>query len=174
MLGEKKRAINCAVMGEVGVRPLMAMAMERTVHYVRALGGLDNSSLVAQALVAQKRLHAFGKRCWYTGYDRLAAQLGGAGAPRGTVRRAVETKHVRSWHVRMGAASRLSFLAQVKPAYEMESYVEYGCRKVRRAFTKYRISDHNLRVERDRWLMQRSRGVNVAAPPPTREGMPEL
>ena len=166
VLGVKKRAINCAVMGEVGVRPLMAMAMERTARYVRAVEALgDDCCLVAQALAAQKRLHTFGKRCWYTGYARMESQLGGVDAPRGAVRRAVEDRHVRAWRERLGEASRLSFLAKVKTTYEMETYLQYRCRRVRRAFTKYRTSDHNLRVERDRWLTQRSRGVNDAAPP---------
>ena len=32
----------------------------------------------------------------------------------------------------------------------MEEYIKYENRKVRRAYTRYRVSDHNLRIEKDR------------------------
>ena len=33
----------------------------------------------------------------------------------------------------------------------MEKYLEYDNRKVRRTFTRYRVSDHNLQIEKGWW-----------------------
>ena len=45
----------------------------------------------------------------------------------------------------------MQFLASIKKEYALEKYLLYGVWKVRRAVAQFRVSDHNLRVERDRW-----------------------
>ena len=41
-------------------------------------------------------------------------------------------------------ASRLEFYANIKKEYMAENYLKYDNRKVRRVYTRYRVSDHNL------------------------------
>ena len=60
-------------------------------------------------------------------------------------------------------ASRLQFYSQVKTGYEMEKYLEYDNRKLRRSYTRYRISDHNLRIEKDRWVNPKQAKTNQAS-----------
>ena len=156
-LATKKRAINSAVMGEVGARPLFAMAMERTVRFARAIEALHDGQLVSLAMTTQKRLHAAGKQCWFTGVARLFSQAGGTDTKRGQIRKVLEDRHITQWTSDIKKSSRLLFYSEVKQSYAQEAYLSYAHRKVRRAFTRYRISDHCLRVEHDRWLTQISK-----------------
>ena len=57
----------------------------------------------------------------------------------------LEKKHKEKWELEIREASRLHLRIRIsKTEYEMENYLEYDNRKVRRAFTRYRVSDHNI------------------------------
>ena len=155
ILGTKKRSINNAIMGEVGARPLFAMAMERTMRYVRAVEKIQGDALVATALKVQKQMHVAGKQCWYKGLQRLTRQTGGTENKKGEVRKNLEKRHLEKWETETRTTCRLEFYTEVKQEYKMEEYLKYEHRKVRRAYSRYRTSDHNLRIEKDRWTTTR-------------------
>ena len=150
-LGTRKRSINAAVMGETASKPLFAMAMERTARFVHAVANAPEDSLVHNALVAQQAMHAAGKQCWYKGYARLMGQFGSATMIRGQIRDKLVNEYVTRWKTAIVAPSRLSFYSTLHDDYVFQPYLNCAVRKVRCAFTRFRISAHKLRVERDRW-----------------------
>ena len=153
VLGTKRRSINAAVNGEVGARSMIAGAMERTATYLRAIDRAPRESLVSIALSVQRTMHQAGKQCWYRGVARLQKEFGDTEVmKKGRLTSMVVEKQVTQWKQTLQEGSRLKFLTSVKTEYTMERYLQYGVRKVRRAVAKFRVSDHNLRVERDRWL----------------------
>ena len=70
---------------------------------------------------------------------------------KGQLRSMVADKQKNFWKEAMVEGTRLEFLSLVKKEFVFEQYLSYGVRKVRYAVARFRISDHNLQVERDRW-----------------------
>ena len=64
---------------------------------------------------------------------------------------------MEEWNRQTTEMARLELYRQVKDTIGMEKYLQYDSRKVRTSFTKFQISDHNLRVEGDRWKKKKRR-----------------
>ena len=103
------RAINNAVIGEVGAQPLFAIAMERTVRFVRAVEQVEETALVKVAMETQKKLQQAGKQYRYTGYTRLQKQTGGTKQERGEIKKKLQKTHKNKWEQEIKEASRLKF-----------------------------------------------------------------
>ena len=82
---------------------------------------------------------------------RLTKQMGGTEKKKGDVKQTLQKKHTEQWEREIHTASRLQFYTEIKEDYKMEEYLNYEHRKVRRTYTKYRVSDHNLQIEKERW-----------------------
>ena len=67
------------------------------------------------------------------------------------VKRKIMDEYVARWKQDITEPSRLQFYSTLHQEYTFQPYLNYPVRKVRCAFTRYRISAHNLRIERDRW-----------------------
>ena len=70
---------------------------------------------------------------------------------KGDIKRKIAQEHINLWGMAVAEASRLKCYASVKKEYSFEKYLLYIVRKVRCAFPCFRISTHNLRIERDQW-----------------------
>ena len=60
-------------------------------------------------------------------------------------------EYVAKWKTNIETPSRLEFYSSLHDEYVFQPYLHCSVRKVRCAFTRFRISAHNLRIERDRW-----------------------
>ena len=67
------------------------------------------------------------------------------------MKRKIVAEYVARWKHDIQEPSRLNFYSTLHQEYTFQPYLNYPVRKVRCAFTRYRISAHNLRIERDRW-----------------------
>ena len=76
---------------------------------------------------------------------------GGEETRRGQIKKNMDRLYVEEWREQVDGMNRLEFYRSMDLAFDMKGYLRYPNKKVCVSYTRLRISDHDLRVERDRW-----------------------
>ena len=158
-----KRASNLGTLAEMGRFPLTYNILIAICKYRRRLETFSNNDLLFHALESQKKMqhNAYKSISYYNFTEKLLSQLNLKSSSNTEWQRNNNlTKSLRKSYVKFFQNSmfelrnrtdtKLSIYANIKQNYCLETYLDLypKCQNI----TKFRLSDHNLPIERGRYL----------------------
>lgn len=162
-----KRASNSAVMGELGRYPLYIDVVINMINYfIRLHNCKDNEELLPNALSLSKELFENGKHSWYSSIDALLSYLDinikTLFQPKLNIKKFIfnklKIKYEFIWHQELfrdnpteGKGNKLRTYRLFKNIFKFENYLIIGNYDQRKSLTKFRISAHDLEIERGRY-----------------------
>ena len=150
------KASNIGCWGDSGRYPLFYEACKLSIDYfmrVQQLYETSDDSLLAAAFSEQKNLGL----SWYsnvTGITEKYCTSDGSSNIRISipVAKSMREEFVRNWEISKSLSPKLEFYNKIKKKFELEKYlsiIQFSA--ARENFTRFRISCHNLYVERGRY-----------------------
>ena len=119
---------------------------------------MDNDSLLAASLNTSKELYNNGKQCWYTGLSFIFDQLNiDSETSIFEIKSKLIQRAMNYWEKQMkenaiDKQGKLRTYFSFKPKFKKELYLNViSNRVVRKSFTQFRISAHQLAIERGRY-----------------------
>ena len=117
---------------------------------------MDDNSLLAQTLRTIKELYENGKQCWYTGLvfilDELNIVMSIGEIKSKLIKRSMEYWEKMLKENAVVKHGKLRTYFYFKPNFKKENYFHViKNRDVRKCFTQFRISAHQLAIERGRY-----------------------
>jgi len=162
ILGLPKQASNNAVMGECGRFPLVISCQKKCVAYWLKILEMPCTRYVKNCYLMLKRLDENGKKTWASSVKELLFKYGygivwmeqGVGDKRAFLCNFMDRLrdcNFQEWHHDIHNSSKLSVYCTFKSMLEAEKYLDYvDIWKYRVAVTRFRISCHNLEIEKGR------------------------
>ena len=157
ILGVHKRATNLAVNGDLSRTPYFIYIICTILKYLR-IDAMDDNSLLAQPLRTSKELHENGKQCWYTGLVFILDELNiDVSMSIGEIKSKLIKRSMECWEKQLKENAvvkhgKLRTYFCFKPNFKKENYLHViKNRDVRKCFTQFRISAHQLAIERGRY-----------------------
>ena len=161
-----RRSTNIAVLGELGRYPLFLEVLLNMIKYLSYLSKSSSTDLLYDAFVTSKLLHSENKACWYKCIreiiDYFNIDLNKIINLKCNLKKYIyhcfSSKYKSVWskelfndnkHVSSG--NKLRTYRLFKDKYIFEPYLNWGSYSQRRIITKFRISSHNLEIERGRY-----------------------
>lgn len=158
ILGVHKRATNLAVIGDLGRTPYFIDIICGIIKYMRRIEAMDNESLLCQTLQTSKELHNNSKQCWYTGVSFILDELNINdsmsidGIKSTLVKRSMHYWEKQLKEVAIDKQGKLRTYYTFKSTWKKELYLEVIKNSdVRKCFTQFRLSAHQLAIERGRY-----------------------
>ena len=158
VLGVNKKSTNLAVYGELGRTPYFIDIIGGVIKYFKRIQNMESDSLLAQSLNTSKELFNNGKQSWYTGLSFIFDQL--------NIDDTMSVHEIKSllikrsmgyWEkqIKENAVDKQGKLRTYfcfKPKFKKEIYLRIiQNREVRKCYTEFRISAHQLAIERGRY-----------------------
>ena len=158
ILGVHKRTTNLAVYGDLGRTPLFIDIVCSIIKYFRRLEELDNSTLLGHAFGISKELHIKGKESWYTSCLFILKQLNiDADMSLDEIKSKLLKRSMELWEKQIHENAvikngKMRTYYKFKPFFKKEMYLNViKNRDIRKSFTRYRVSAHDLEIERGRY-----------------------
>lgn len=158
ILGVHKRATNLAVIGELGRTPHFIDIICGIIKYFKRIEAMNSNSLLVQTLKTSKELHDNGKQCWYTGLKYILDQLNidetvSIDAIKSNlIKRSMQYWEKQIKEIAVVKQGKLRTYYTFKSTFKKEIYLKaIKNRDVRKCFTQFRISAHQLAIERGRY-----------------------
>lgn len=166
LLEVNKRATTIGVMGELGRFPIMIEVILNMLSYYARLYFSDNE-LLTQAFFASEQLSKDKKSSWFSCIKVIIDFMG---IPEGKlfinekinkrlVLKTLHEKYKKSWHEQLfrdypnqDHGNKLRTFRTFKTYFHFEKYLEWGDYKKRKTITKFRISNHDLEIEKGRYI----------------------
>ena len=160
-LGVNRKATNVACRGELGKFPLLITIQKNIINYTKHLLQLPEDSIAKQAFILSKNLHTNNKesfyanimdmlRPFYPNEDDIETNITNFQTP--TIMTKIKESYIEFWKHKLNHSSKLSFYSTFKTNYSMEPYLtKIKNPSIRRTFSKFRISNHKLLIERGRY-----------------------
>ena len=165
LLEVTKRASNLAVMAELGRYPLLIDIFINMVKYYIRL--LNSDGLLSEALSTSRLLFKNNKNSWfgcvyallkYLDIDLTHLLKSKLNVKRYLLSR-LKQKYDVLWHqelfndnFKLQHGNKLRTYRLFKNTFKFEPYLEWGNYNQRKLITKFRISAHNLEIERGRYI----------------------
>ena len=161
-LGLTKRASNAASRSELGRLPLKYEIEKKVLKYFIHLENMSDSTITKQLYVLSKSFPA-NRQSFFTHVNELVDKYN---LPKNTtslsmyIRKSMKTikqkmlnDHIQNWVSQIGNSSKLSLYNSIKHNYLQETYIDNVKNiKHRQLLTKFRISHHDLQIERGRYV----------------------
>ena len=157
ILGVHKKATNLAVTGDLGRTPYFIDIVCSILKYFKRIEAMDAHSLLYQTLETCKKLHKNGKHTWYSGIEFIVNELDiNLNMSLEQIKRKLIQRSMRYWEnqvienavIKRG---KLRTYYTFKPIFKKEIYLRSIInRDVRKCFTQFRISAHQLAIEKGR------------------------
>ena len=158
MIGVNYSTTNILVRKECGRNPLLQKIFNRNINYVRYVKSKDNDTLVKQAFQYEilrqndaqstftNMIKQFGPRTTeFLNGDNIL------NAPKHKLKKAIYQSFNQLWFERSIEYAKAETYLTFKTKVGLEKYLEdIKDRKLRVAFSKFRLSDHNLKIEEGR------------------------
>ena len=160
-LGVSKRSCNLAVRGELGRFPItIDIILSSLKYFSHILQSTSDFPLLGLALQESKTIDQKEVFSWFTFVKKIAKNLKldlSSECNGKAIKHDLQTKFICFWKsemVRIGReGGKLDFYSKFKSHFVMEDYLKLiKSRATRSSFSKLRISDHKLEVERGRYL----------------------
>ena len=148
ILGVHKKASKLAVTGDLGRTPYFIDIVCSILKYFKIIEAMDTHSLLYQTLKTCKKLHKNGKHTWYSGiifivnglYINLDMSLE-------QIKRKLIQRSMRYWENCCYQTRKITNLLRIQTNIYLRSITN---RDVRKCFTQFRISAHQLAIEKGR------------------------
>jgi len=163
-LGVNSRATNNAVYGEVGRYPLYTVIVKSMFSYWRRLESQKKSNLLSEALSLSKSLNDKGKLSWFSSVKFISDDLGlnienAENVSVSEISYSIRELFERKWKRSMwddssskNGKNKLRTYREFKNRFSMENYLlSITNRSLRIILCKFRISCHDLAIERGRY-----------------------
>ena len=165
MLSVHKRASRLAILGELGRYPLFIPALKLCLKYDCQLSHSPNDSLISRAMTEMRELPHLDT--FYTRMRDIKSHLniGPLYGTAETIGHTIDKKLKSSFdlfylseinQVKLGDDlldhNKLRFYKQLKGSFKVEPYIENICNRLQRSWlSRYRVSAHNLHIEKGRY-----------------------
>ena len=150
-----------ACRSELGRYPLLISIKKNIINYFKHIFKLDDNSIIKQSFQMSKQLYNQGKESFYTNtmnmlksfYDNTTnLECDIINYDTKTIINKMKDKYFEFWRHKIINSSKLSFFCTFKKEYKMEKYLSIiDNPTIRRTFSKYRVSNHKLQIERGRY-----------------------
>ena len=162
VLGLSNHAANKASLGECGRYPVVIFTYKRCISYWLKILEMPSSRYVKNCYLMLKNLDENGRNTWASSVRMLLYHYGFGivWMEQGVGDKALFLKnfltrlkdcHVQDWHRDINNSSKLSIYCTYKSMLEPEMYLDVvDIWKFRRSLTKFRVSCHNLEIEKGR------------------------
>ena len=165
MLSVHKRASRLAILGELGRYPLIIPALKLCLKYDCQLSRSTNDSLIKRAMTEMRQLPHLDTFSTRVRDIKSHLNIGPLFGTMETVGNHIDRKLKSSFDlfyfseinkVKLGDDqqdhNKLRFYKQLKGSFKVEPYIENICNRSQRSWlSRYRVSAHNLRIERGRY-----------------------
>ena len=162
VLGLPKHASNKAALGECGRHPVVIFNYKRCINYWLKILEMPSTRYVKNCYLMLKKLDERGKTTWASSVRALLYKYGFGivwmeqcvGDKESFLNefvRRLNDCHEQDWHRDINNSSKLSIYCTFKSLLEREMYLDVvDSWKFRRVITKFRVSCHNLEIEKGR------------------------
>ena len=165
-LGTRKTSSNIGVRSELGRLPIENFIAQQSVLYLSRLYTDNLNPLLKEAFELTKSLDSDGVYSWYTYVKQLVTDedlkndvtMCNTSKDLKRIRFKIKNKisdyyqnFIQCKMEQIGESSKLLLYKKLEPSFEREFYLSFNEFSIRRIFTKLRISDHNLEIERGRY-----------------------
>jgi hypothetical protein len=164
LLGVKGSTCSIAVYGEMGRFPLVLRQKVKIIQYWLRLQGLSNNKIVKQVYVMLERLDVLGYNTWATNVKNILYEYGcekywdksfiskqECRECACDIKQAIYKNYVDNWYNTLQNYSSMRSYMYFKTEFRMESYLfNVKDRKIRKMLSKFRLSSHNLHIEKGR------------------------
>ena len=159
ILGVNRKACNAGVRGELGLYPVYFDIISRAINYSHRLRQLPTNTLLKAAYLKSVDLDKSGVSTWTTGFKKLCNTVTDKNEEElyAMTKRDIldmcRKAYVKHWvSIIRKEDSKLNFYATIKNNMNFENYLnDIKSFRHRQAYTKLRISAHNLEVEKGRY-----------------------
>ena len=166
-LGVKKSASNIGARAELGRLPIEHFVLTQSLIYLARLNTEKINPLLKEAFELSKSLNSSGTYSWYTYIKNIVhdddlfskiencKNLKEVHSIKIQVKRYIEEKYKSLVHNKLYSydeTNKLCFYKEIKQSLNKEFYLTYHDFSIRKCFSKLRISDHNLEIERGRYF----------------------
>jgi hypothetical protein len=161
-LGVNRKASNIACRSELGKYPLLLTIRKNIINYFKRILQLeDDNTILKQSFIMSKQLYIKGKESFYTNtIDMLKPYYENTtnfeddllNYNTTHIVNKMKDKYFEHWRHKITNSSKLSFFCTFKKEYKMEEYLSIIKNpKIRSTLSRYRVSNHNLQIERGRY-----------------------
>ena len=167
LLGIKKSASNIAARAELGCLPIENFIVSQSLLYLARLHTENINPLLKEAFLLTKSLDCAGTYSWYTYIKNIhkddnilkeienCKTLKDLNSVKIHIKRSVEDKYKSLLENKIKSydqSSKLFLYKNIKLNLEKEFYLKFHDFSIRKCFTKLRLSDHSLEIERGRYF----------------------
>ena len=157
ILGVHKKAQNSAILGELGRYPLGIDVTANCVLYLKHLLSGKTSSLLKDTLLCNSSLpertawtHNANKLYHYI-FQNCTHLYAQAHTTRYTIKQILVREYNSFWKESISTERKMRTYITFKSHFSMENYLSALTEGQRKTFTRFRISAHNLAIERGRY-----------------------
>ena len=159
ILGVHKKSCNIAVVGELGRTPLYVDVIYFLLKYFDRIKNMEDSHLLKQGLFTSMKIHEGNGSSWFSVIEKILKCLNISidNFDLSTVKNILIDRYMRFWkHSLVDNAcnkkGKLCTYFDFKNIFKKESYLSQVKNfNHRMCMSKFRISFHNLAIERDRY-----------------------
>ena len=163
VLGVGKHTSHVAIYGETGRFPILLRQKVKVLKYWCRITSMPDSSLIKQTYNSLLSLHRAGFNNYVSNIENMLCNIGFSDLWEAQTcskkdiecfKRAIHDKHIFDWNNAVNDSSlnpKLRTYCQFKQVYECENYLlTIKDFKIRKCFTKFRVSNHVLAIEKGR------------------------
>ena len=156
-MGVNKKATNIAVVGELVRIPFHVDIITAMFKYIQRLSMFDENHLLSQALQDSRNLEQTGTKSWYSCINSIAHDIGVGFNDTQKVKTILINRYKSFWRNQIEhngeiKQGKLRTYCKFKYIFEKEPYLKYVTNsQVRKSLTQFRISAHDLAIERGRY-----------------------
>ena len=147
-----------AVYGDLGRTPLFVDIVLAVLNYFRRLEEINSGSLLGQTFNSSKEIHTSGKESWYSGVLFIIQQLNiNANMSLHEIKSKLIKRSMELWGKQLHENAvieerKLHTYNTFKQIFKCDPYRNVvNFRDVRKSFTRFRVSAHDLAIERGRY-----------------------
>jgi hypothetical protein len=153
ILGVHKKSQVSAVQGELGRYPLGIDITANALMYLKHLQEDTTNSLLREAFRANEQI--LNEKSWVGKTKKLLNYItmlnGNLKVNRKSIKRTLTAEYRAHWNNKILSETKLRTYRTFKGNFELENYLSLLPSKYRKAYTRFRISAHTLKIERGRY-----------------------
>lgn len=158
LLGVHKKSQNSAVRGELGRLPIGTAVVTAICKYRQRLELLDKNTILREAYEVSNNTTSNKNKCWGQSTGRLTTFLKTHSnfddamlCNKKLLKGFLNSNYVKYWKDKIKGEQKMRTFSLFKHEFMYESYLNMGDERKRKALTRFRISAHQLAIERGRY-----------------------
>ena len=158
ILGTHKKTTNLPIMGDLGSTPYFIDIICAIIKYFKRIKSLEKDSLLYKMFNTSKQISVDSSDCWFSFVTSIFKELKLSSSLSITkIKSVLITRYMKYWErkIRKNAIDKRGKLRTYytfKPFFKKEPYLsEIKSREERICLTQFRLSSHQLEIERGRY-----------------------